>query len=92
MELGLDLERKEYDLEDFNVLHRYLARHRVVPGRSRITDHECRRSILISRLQRALEVHVDCLYGPETHEALRKKEIRLGPELTAIVREETVFL
>ena len=73
-------EKKELDWEDLKLLVR----------RGLTPDHPCAREmVLVGRLQRALGFmghSYDGLYGPHTHGELRRKELPLGRELSAIVR------
>ncbi len=75
-------ERHELDWEDMKLL----VRRNVPP-----TDPMAREVVLVGRLQRELRVDNDGRYGPRTHDALRKKELMLGPELSAIVRRYRRF-
>jgi len=74
-----DLERKELDWDDFLLLRS----HYLTPA-----SDAAREFVLVGRLQRALGMlgsDVDGIYGPRTHAALQRKELPLGPELSAIV-------
>ena len=74
-----DRERAEFDERDLALLRGW----RLAPD-----DPLAREIVLVGRLQaeRGLRT-VDGRYGPHTHATLREKELPLGPELSAIVKE-----
>jgi hypothetical protein len=75
----MDLERTELDERDVALL---------ISWGLASDDPGAREIVLVGRLQTALGIQtVDGRYGRHTHAVLRKKEIRLGPELSRIVKE-----
>lgn len=76
----IDLEAKELDDADHALLRAWHIQWEV-------SSEKAREVVLVGRLQRALGVYVvDGMYGPHTHDALRRQELPLGPELSRIVQ------